>query len=63
HVWQSMQDYGDGMAMLSKYLPYFHTTVKQQMWKRMTPQQQAELKAQWGALNAPPTPPASAPQG
>lgn len=67
HVWQSMQDYGDGMAMLAQYLPYFHTTVKQQMFKRMTPQEQAELKAQWRALRAPSTapttPPASAPQG
>lgn len=59
HVWQSMQDYGDGMTMLAQYLPYFHTTVKQQMWKRMTPQQQAELKAQWGALNVPSIPAAS----
>lgn len=67
HVWASMQGYGDGMAMLAQYLPYFHTTVKQQMWKRMTPQEQAELKAQWRALRAPATapttPPASAPQG
>lgn len=55
HVWQSMQDYGDGMAMLAQYLPYFHTTVKQQMWRRMTPQQQSELKAQWGALHAVPS--------
>lgn len=63
YIWHSMLNEGDHMQMLAQYFRYFHNTVRAYEFPKLTPEQHAELTAARRALNAPPKPATSAPQG